>query len=162
MEGLAEAYGIRDVAMQNVHFSAGLATLSLSNVSFDDSCSFSVGADGIIILSDAMLQVTMPAENSGRSELLVNLGSLFQCHVQGELSINLDAATLLAAGYTTVKMDFGQNAAEDYSQLLLKLDGAAYTGMSGNVASFNLVPEPATTTLSLLALTTLAMRRRRR
>ena len=75
----------------------------------------------------------------------------------------MDTEALAAAGYTGVELDFGSDADEDYSVLSLTMDGATYEGTEGNVAGFTLttVPEPATATLSLLALAAMAVRRRR-
>ncbi|MEE1265698.1 MAG: hypothetical protein UHH87_05365, partial [Akkermansia sp.] len=161
MEAVNEAYGISDVDMQNVHFSAALATLELSNVSFDESCTFTVGAEGSIVLSNAVVHIGISTTGMNGEVLTVDLSNLFQCNVQGALTLALDTDALRAAGYTAVQVDFGSDADEDYSQLSMKMNGAVYSGIDGNIAEFALVPEPATTTLSLLALTALAIRRRR-
>ena len=162
MEAVGEAYGISGVAMENVHFSAELATLTLANVSFDTDCSFSVGAEGSIILSDATLRITLPEAGDG-GIYRVDLSHLFQCTVEGDLNFDVDTEALVAAGYTGVELDFGSDADEDYSNLTLSMDGATYEGTEGNVAGFTLptIPEPSTATLSLLALAALASRRRR-
>ena len=162
MEGAGEIYGITGVAMENVHFSAALATLTLANVIFDTDCSFSVGAEGSIILSNATLRITLPEAGNG-GIYRVDLSHLFQCTVEGDLSFDVDTEALVAAGYTGVEFDFGSDADEDYSNLTLSMDGATYEGTEGNVAGFTLptIPEPSTATLSLLALAALASRRRR-
>ncbi|MBR4108141.1 MAG: PEP-CTERM sorting domain-containing protein, partial [Akkermansia sp.] len=162
MEAVGEAYGFSGVAMENVHFSAALATLTLANVSFDTDCSFSVGAEGSIILSDATLRITLPEAGNG-GIYRVDLSHLFQCTVEGDLSFDVDTEALVAAGYTGVELDFGRDADEDYSNLTLSMDGATYEGTEGNVAGFTLptIPEPSTATLSLLALAALVSRRRR-
>ena len=162
MEAVGEAYGITGVAMENVHFSAALATLTLTDVSFDTDCSFSVGAEGSILLSDATLRLTLPEAGEG-GIYRVDLSHLFQCTVEGDLTFDVDTEALVAAGYTGVELDFGSDADEDYSNLTLSMDGATYKGTEGNVAGFTLptIPEPTTATLSLLALAALASRRRR-
>lgn len=154
-------FSIADVQMKNVHFSADLATLTLSNVSFDEACTFAVGKDGRIVLTNAVL-------NIGLSELgevgiyTVDLSELFQCSVEGDLTLDLDTAALLASGYTGVQVDFGASTTENYADLSLFLNGASYDGMVDNVAGFTFtLPEPATSALSLLALAALAVRRRR-
>lgn len=161
MQHPLDEFSIADVQMQNVHFSADLATLMLTNVSFDENCTFTVGADGRIVLSDAVVNV-------GLSELgevgiyTVDLSELFQCSVEGELTLSLDTAALLDAGYTGVQVDFGASSTENYTGLSLSLNGASYDGMVDNVAGFTFtVPEPATGALSLLALAALVARRRR-
>ncbi|MBR4108105.1 MAG: PEP-CTERM sorting domain-containing protein, partial [Akkermansia sp.] len=58
-----------------------------------------------------------------------------------------------------LQLDFGSDA--NYETLTLNMNGATYTGNVGSMATFDVVPEPATTTLSLLALAALASRRRR-
>ena len=162
MEAVGEAYGISGVEMENVHFSAALATLTLADVGFDTDCSFSVGAGGSIILSDAILRITLPEAGNG-GIYHVDLSHLFQCTVKGDLSFDVDTEALVASGYTGVEFDFGSDADEDYSNLTLSMEGATYEGIEGNVAGFTLptIPEPSTATLSLLALAALAARRRR-
>ncbi|MBR4107734.1 MAG: hypothetical protein IKK45_03490, partial [Akkermansia sp.] len=156
-------YDINHVALQGVHFfSSALATLTLTDVSFDTDCSFSVGAEGSILLSDATLRLTLPEAGEG-GIYRVDLSHLFQCTVEGDLSFDVDTEALVAAGYTGVELDFGSDADEDYSNLTLSMAGATYKGTEGNVAGFTLptIPEPSTATLSLLALAALASRRRR-
>ena len=48
----------------------------------------------------------------------------------------------------------------DYSELMLSIEDLFYVGVQDGAATFSLVPEPATATLSLLALAALAARRR--
>lgn len=157
-----DAASIADVQMQNVHFSADLATLTLTNVSFDEACSFSVGEEGRIVLSDAVVNISLPEELGEGGIYTVDLSELFQCSVEGELTFSLDTEALLTAGYTGVQVDLGSSATEDYTGLTVYMNGASYDGMEGNVAGFTLtVPEPATSTLSLLALAAMAARRRR-
>lgn len=154
-------FAIEDVQMQNVHFSAELATLKLSNVSFDEDCTFSVGENGRIVLSDAVVNIAL-SELGEVGIYSVDLSELFQCTVEGELTLSLDTAVLLNAGYTGVQVDFGDSSTEDYTGLSVFLNGASYDGMVDNVVGFTFtVPEPATGALSLLALATLAARRRR-
>ena len=157
-----EIYGINHVTLQGVHFSAALVTLTLTDVSFDTDCSFSVGAEGSILLSDATLRLTLPEAGNG-GIYRVDLSHLFQCTVEGDLNFDVDTEALVAAGYTGVELDFGSDADEDYSNLTLSMAGATYKGTEGNVAGFTLptIPEPSTATLSLLALAALASRRRR-
>ena len=157
-----DAASIADVQMQNVHFSADLATLTLTNVSFDEACSFSVGEEGRIVLSDAVVNISLPEELGEGGIYTVDLSELFQCSVEGELTFSLDTEALLTAGYTGVQVDLGSSATEDYTGLTVYMNGASYDGMEGNVAGFTLtVPEPATGALSLLALAAMAARRRR-
>lgn len=107
-----DAASIADVQMQNVHFSADLATLTLTNVSFDEACSFSVGEEGRIVLSDAVVNISLPEEQGEGGIYTVDLSELFQCSVEGELTFSLDTEALLTAGYTGVQVDLGSAAAE--------------------------------------------------
>lgn len=164
IEGLEEVYEISGVEMQNVHFSTEMeaVTLLLTNVSFDGQSSFSVGEAGTIILSGAVVQLSLPELGEG-GVFTVNLSGLFQCKVEGELTFSLDTQALLSAGYTGVDIDFGSSPTEDYSGLAVYMNGASLSSSSGNTHSFtlNTVPEPATAALSLLALATMTARRRR-
>ena len=92
--------------MENVHFSAALATLTLADVSFDTASSFSVGAEGSIILSNATLRITLPTAPGNGGIYRVDLSNLFQCTVEGDLSFDVDTVALAAAGYTGVELDF--------------------------------------------------------
>ncbi len=164
LEAVGDAYGISGVTMESVTFSAALTTLTMSDVSFDTVCSFSVGEEGTIILSNATLCLTLPTVGNEDGIFRVDLINLFHCKVEGDLTLDLDTDSLVAAGYTGVELDFGNGANEDYSNLTLSMTGAIYEGTMGNVAGFTLasVPEPTTATLSLLALAALAARRRRK
>lgn len=163
VESTGASFEMSGMDMQNVHFLASQATLSLSDVSFDAASSFSVGAEGSIVLSNATLKITLPELKPEESVLRVDLSNLFQCTVSGNLTVDMDVDSLVAAGYTGVEVDFGSNVNEDYSNLTLEVEGNTYTGSEDNVVDITLptVPEPATSTLSLLSLAALAFRRRR-
>lgn len=163
VESTGASFEMSGMDMQNVHFLASQATLALSDVSFDTASSFSVGAEGSIVLSNATLKITLPELKPEEGVLRVDLSNLFQCTVSGNLTVDMDVDSLVAAGYTGVEVDFGSNVNEDYSALTLEVEGNTYTGSEDNVVDITLptVPEPATSTLSLLSLAALAFRRRR-
>ncbi len=138
------------------------STLSLTQVNIGENCSFDVGAEGLIALSGATLSITLPEQNTGAEGLLLlDCSNLFHCSAEGDMIISLGMTSeeLLAAGYSSVQVDFGSDV--DYSQLNLSLDGMSYVGSRDGLATFTVVPEPATATLSLLALTAMLARRRR-
>ena len=76
------------------------------------------------------------------------------------ISLGLSAEELIAAGYNSIQVDFGEDV--NYDRLSLGIEGADYQGEKDGKATFSLVPEPSTATLSLLALAALAARRRRK
>ena len=161
MQAVAEAYEISAVQLSRVNFTSELTHLTLNQVSLDAACSFSVGDTGLITLSDTVLSLTLPETSAGEA-FYVDLSNLFQCTVEGELTLSVDAAALMDAGYKSVSVDFGTSSSEDYSKLVLKMQDGQFVGTTGNVTSFTLIPEPATATLSLLAMLALAARRRRK
>ena len=158
-------FTVSDLAMVNVHFESELTSLTLSNVSFDNSSSFSVGETGIITLDGAIVNYSLDNLTIGSGIFTADLTDLFHCSTVGQLELNIDTYTLAQYGYSGLAVQFGEdvNAAE----LELKLDGITYNyagaADSSGAPSFNinLIPEPTTATLSLLALAGLAVRRRR-
>ena len=160
----SEAYTFEQMVLSNVHFASALvSTLTLNNVNFGDDCSFDVGASGSITLSGATLTLTTPTlslEHDG--VLMLDCSDIFHCTASGDLviSLGLTRDELMEAGYTDISIDFGSDV--DYATLALNIDGATYVGIQNGAATFTLVPEPATATLSLLALAALAARRRRK
>ena len=161
LEGFAEEYEITDLNMLNVKVDALRTTLRLTGVTFDDSCSFSVGETGVIVLSDATLHITLPTLTEGENTLYVDLSALFACTVKGELTLAVDTEALRDAEYSYIEFNFGSATTEDYSGLRVSLNGSPAISLEDNAVAFT-VPEPSTGTLSLLALTGLAMRRRRK
>ena len=121
-----------------------------------------MGEQGSISLDGVLLNIILPelADNAD-GVLELDCSNLFHCVVNGEMDLVLDVSTeeLLADGYQYVTINFGEDV--NYDQLTLRMDGARYAGNSGGVATF-VIPEPATSALSLLALAALAARRRRK
>ena len=160
IQGTGASHTLKGVKLENVQFASSLTLLELTDVEFDDACMFSVGAEGTIVLNDALLCVTLPELGTGNEGVLyLDCTQLFHCTVEGDLKLSLDTAAVRAAGYSGLQLDFGSDA--NYETLTLNMNGATYTGNVGSMATFDVVPEPATTTLSLLALAALASRRRR-
>ncbi len=157
-------FAFEQIELSNVHFASTLvSTLTLNDVNFGDDCSFDVGATGSIALSGATLTLTTPALSLEHDGMLVlDCSDIFHCTASGDLviSLGLTREELMEAGYTDISVDFGTDV--DYTTLALSIDGAVYTGVQNGAATFTLVPEPATATLSLLALAALAARRRRK
>ena len=162
----SSTFTISDITMVNVHFESERTTLTLTNVNFDNGSSFSVGETGVIILDNAVVNYSLDNLANGSGIFTADLTNLFLCSTVGQLELNIDTNTLAQYGYTCLAVQFGEdvNAAE----LALKLDGITYNyagavGSNGAPAFIiNIVPEPTTATLSLLALAGLAARRRRR
>ena len=160
IQGTGASHTLKGVKLENVQFASSLTLLELTDVEFDDACMFSVGAEGTIVLNDALLCVTLPELGTGNEGVLyLDCTQLFHCTVEGDLKLSLDTAAVRAAGYSGLQLDFGSDA--NYETLTLNMNGATYTGNVGTMATFDVVPEPATATLSLLALAALASRRRR-
>lgn len=161
-----EAFSISDVSMENVHFESELTTLTLTNVSFDNGSSFSVGETGIIILDNAIVNYSLDNLASSSGVFTADLTELFHCSTQGQLELNIDTEALAQHGYTGLAVQFGEDVNAD--AMAIRLNGITYDyagAVDSNGApsfSINIIPEPATTTLSLLALAGLAARRRRK
>ena len=156
-------YVIGNVEMHAVDISGSNATLTLANVNLDDTCSINLGSAGSVGFDDSTLGITMTALPLAATEALhVDCSTLLQSCAYGnlELNFNYTAEEMYMRGYQTLSVEFG--AAGDYSNLELSLSNAEFKGFVGSIAQFALAPEPATTTLSLLALSALAARRRRR
>ena len=160
----SSTYGISDALLNNVRFdSSADSVLTLANVNIGQDCSFNVGADGLIVLSGATLNITLPNLLAGESGVLsIDCSNLFHCTAEGDLQIALGMTVdeLVEAGYNSIQVDFGSDV--DYTRLDLGIEGAGYMGAVDGKATFTLVPEPSTATLSLLALAGLAARRRRK
>ncbi|MEE1266204.1 MAG: PEP-CTERM sorting domain-containing protein, partial [Akkermansia sp.] len=161
-----EAFSISDVSMENVHFESELTTLTLTNVSFDNGSSFSVGETGIIILDNAIVNYSLDNLASSSGVFTADLTELFHCSTQGQLELNIDTEALAQHGYTGLAVQFGEDVNAD--AMAIRLNGITYDyagAVDSNGApsfSINIIPEPATSTLSLLALAGLAARRRRK
>lgn len=157
-------FSFSDISLAGVEFSAENTELSLNNVRLSQDCSFSVGSLGSIQLDSVLLELVLPDFSSSVDGILeLDCSNLFHCVVNGELDLMLDVDTeeLLAAGYRNVTLDLGEDVT--YGALTINLDGATYTGNSYGRVQFSLnVPEPASATLSLMALAGLAARRRRK
>lgn len=160
------SFTISDLAMVNVHFESELTTLTLDNVSFDNGSSISVGETGTIILNNAVVNYSLDNLTSGSGIFTADLTNLFHCSTVGQLELNIDTNTLAQYGYTGLAVQFSEDVNAD--SLVLKLDDITYD-YTGAVSSsgaptfnINLIPEPTTATLSLLALVGFAARRRRK
>ena len=165
ISAINEAFSISDVSMENVHFESELTTLTLTNVSFDNGSSFSVGETGIIILDNAIVNYSLDNLTSSSGVFTADLTELFHCSTQGELELNIDTEALAQHGYTGLAVQFGEDV--NAGDMAIRLNGITYDyagAVDSNGAprfSINIIPEPATSTLSLLALAGLAARRRR-
>ena len=156
-------FSIANVGMHAVEISGSNATLTLANVNLDDTCSINLGSAGSVGFDDSTLGITMTALPLAATDTLhIDCSALLQSSAYGnlELNFNYTAEEMYMRGYQTLSVEFG--AAGDYSNLELSLSNAEFKGFVGSIAQFALAPEPATTTLSLLALSALAARRRRR
>ena len=166
ISAINEAFSISDVSMENVHFESEFTTLTLTNVSFDNGSSFSVGETGIIILDNAIVNYSLDNLTSSSGVFTADLTDLFHYSTQGQLELNIDTEALAQHGYTGLAVQFGEDV--NAESLAIKLDGVTYDyagAVDSNGAptfSINIVPEPTTATLSLLALAGLTARRRRR
>ena len=160
----ASSFEFKQMQLSNVQLSSAQASfLALNNVSFGVDCSFNVGAEGAITLSGAVLTLGALALDAGNGGvLLLDCSDIFHCTASGDLviSLGLTREELMEAGYTDIRVDFGSDV--DFAALSLSIDGATYMGVQNGAAGFTLVPEPATATLSLLALAAMAARRRRK
>ena len=160
------SFTISDLAMVNVHFESELTTLTLDNVSFDNGSSISVGETGTIILNNAVVNYSLDNLTIGSGIFTADLTNLFHCSTVGQLELNIDTNTLAQYGYTGLAVQFSEDVNAD--SLVLKLDDITYdyTGAVSSSGSptfnINLIPEPTTATLSLLALVGFAARRRRK
>ena len=156
-------FSIANVGMHAVDISGSNATLTLANVNLDDTCSINLGSGGSISFADSMLGITLAElPVAGTDTLHIDCSALLQSSAYGNLELNFNFTTeeMCNRGYQTLSVEFG--AAADYSNLELSLSKAEFKGFVGSIAQFKLVPEPTTTTLSLLALSALVARRRRR
>ena len=166
ISAINEAFSISDVSMENVHFESELTTLTLTNVSFDNGSSFSVGETGIIILDNAIVNYSLDNLTSSSGVYTADLTDLFHCSAQGQLELNIDTEALAQHGYTSLAVQFGEDVNAD--AMAIRLNGITYDyagAVDSNGApsfSINIIPEPASSTLSLLALAGLAARRRRK
>lgn len=161
----ASAVSLADMELQNVHFESASATaLSLSNVSIDADSSFSVGLEGSIVLSNAVLKLGTLSPLDSTTLTIALSDDMFSCSaLTGSLNLITTASVeeLREAGYTRIQVTLG-SVTTDYTGLVLGMNDAFYKGIEGNVATFSLIPEPTTATLGLIALSALAARRRRR
>ena len=166
ISAINETFAISGVTMENVHFESALTTLTLANVSFDNGSSFSVGESGVIILDNAVVNYSLDNLANGSGIFIADLTDIFHCSTEGQLELNLDTKVLAQHGYSGLAVQFGEDV--NAESLAIKLDGVTYdyagaVGSNGAPSfSINIVPEPTTATLSLLALAGLAARRRRR
>lgn len=166
IEGYKETHNISNVTMSNVHFSAVLTTLNLTNVSFDNASYFSVGETGTIVLENASVRFTLDDLAPGSGVFTADLSNLFHCTTKGQLELDIDTQKLASLGYSGISVQFSEEVtpSDDFSIIIDEVeysyDGTTDQNGAPNI-NITLVPEPATTTLSLLALTALAARRRR-
>ncbi len=164
ISAMSDAHSISDLTMQNVHFESSLTTLTLANVNFDKGSSFSVGENGVIILDNAVVNYTLDLLNPGSGIFTADLSELFHCSTQGVLELDIDTSRLAQLGYTGLAVQFGEDVVTE--ELAIRHNGITYpyegdTNLSGEPYFTLIIPEPTTTTLSLLALCGLAARRRR-
>lgn len=164
ISAMSDAHSISDLTMQNVHFESSLTTLTLTNVNFDNGSSFSVGENGVIILDNAVVNYTLDLLNPGSGIFTADLSELFHCSTQGVLELDIDTSRLAQLGYTGLAVQFGEDVVTE--ELAIRHNGITYpyagdTNLSGEPYFNLIIPEPTTTTLSLLALCGLAARRRR-
>lgn len=166
IQGYNATHEISNITMSNVHFSAELTTLNLTHVSFDNASYFSVGETGTIVLNDATVRFSLDALAPGSGVFTADLSNLFHCTTKGQLELDIDTQKLASLGYSGISVQFSEEvtASDDFSimidEVVYSYDGTTDQNGAPNI-NITLVPEPATTTLSLLALTALAARRRR-
>ena len=166
IQGYNATHEISNITMSNVHFSAELTTLNLTHVSFDNASYFSVGETGTIVLNDATVRFSLDALAPGSGVFTADLSDLFHCTTKGQLELDIDTQKLASLGYSGISVQFSEEvtASDDFSimidEVVYSYDGTTDQNGAPNI-NITLVPEPATTTLSLLALTALAARRRR-
>lgn len=116
--------------------SAQNITLSGGEIVFNEGCTIDLGGNALSIGDDAVIRLLFDSENGFEraTTLFTNIG---------EGSVGLDNLTIIVSGY----------------------DGSNETTIQASIKDGKIsatVPEPATATLSLLALAALAARRRRK
>lgn len=163
MQNLSGSFAVADVALHEVEISGSNSALTLSNVRLDDSCTIDLGTAGTVTFDNSTLCLTVPELSWDGSEVLhIDCSALLTGNALGNLllDVNHSVDEIVNLGYQTVAVDFGANV--NTTNLNLNLSQAQFKGFVGSIAQFNLVPEPTTATLSLLALAALAARRRRK
>ncbi len=152
----------------------GTLTLNADGVTFvldgSNSTGSGVEAQAFSLFSADPLTETQVASNI----FYIDSDMLAKVNVAGNLTLDLSywADDIAAGSYDSITFSFAEGMSfADGTALLATLNGADYAAadyMSGNVAQFSLlnlptqvIPEPTTATLSLLALSALAARRRR-
>ncbi len=181
LEDMALTVSGDEIALTNIVVSGdcsfesttGALTLNVEGVTFvlDTSNSSGMGMEPVAFFSADPLTETAVAP----SVFYIGSDMLAGVNVAGNMTLDLShwAEAIKAGGYENITLTFAETMAfGEGAQVQATLDGvnvamADYTG--DNMVQFNVanlpietVPEPATPALSLLALTVLAARRRRK
>ncbi len=152
---------------------SGVLTLNVGGVTFvlDGSNSFGMGLESVAMFSADPLTQTEVSP----SVFYIVSDMLEGANVAGDMTLDLShwAEEINAGGYDSIALSLADSVNfTEGSTVQATLNGSSFAvadSMSDNILQFNVAdlpsevaPEPATTTLSLLALSMLAARRRRR
>ncbi len=152
---------------------SGALTLNAEGVTFvlDESNSTGVGLEPVALFSADSLTQTKVSP----SVFYINSSMLEGVNVAGNMTLDLSywSEEIKTGGYDSIALTFAENMAfGEETQVKATLDGSNFAVADcteDNVVQFSVanlptevVPEPGTATLSLLALTAFAARRRRK
>lgn len=156
------AYTIADMFLSAVSVQDTAGVLTLNRVVLDDACTLSAES---VVLDSVQLQLSLfrVSDLPQDGVLTLDASDIFtQGLVNGSLSLSCAelAALLDSKEVSRLAVDFGSAAQMNLTRL--SMAGMQFVSLQDGKALFLSVPEPATATLSLLALAGLAARRRRR